>query len=68
MNDDNFDYERLRYDLIDYFGTAMINVSFVAINDLTIVERASNEELIKIARECGINLDKYIVNYKNHTY
>lgn len=68
MNDDNFDYERLRCDLIDYFGTAMVNVSFMAISDLTRVERASNEELIKIAMDCGVDLNKYLVGYKNHIY
>ena len=68
MNDDNFDYERLRCDLIVYFGTAMVNVSFMVIDDLTRVERASNEELIKIAMDCGVDLNKYLVGYKNHIY
>ena len=68
MNENNFDYERLRRELIDYFGTAMVNASFMAVSDLTRIERASDEELLKIAMECGVDLNKYLVGYRNHTY
>lgn len=57
----NIDYERLRKDLIDYFGTAM---SFMpmAVMDVSRVERASREELIRIANENRFDLDEYRVN------
>ena len=50
--------EKLRKDLIDYFGTAM---SFMpmAMMELSKVEKASEQELIKIAKENGLDLSKY---------
>ena len=44
---DNIDFERLREDLIDYFGTAMMQFP-MAMMDLSKVENASCEELIMI--------------------
>ena len=57
----NIDIEKLRSDLIDYFGTAMASGFGMAVMDLTRVERASAEELINIALECGFDLNDYVV-------
>ena len=52
--------KELKQDLIDYFTGAAFNVSPVAFMDLTIVESASDEEVIKIALDNGFNLNDYI--------
>ncbi len=52
------DIEKLRDDLIDYFGTAM-GMFPMAIMDVSKVERASESELISIARKNGFDLSKY---------
>lgn len=52
------DYERLRRDLMDYFGAAMMYYP-VAVVDLTKVEHASDSELEQIALQCGFNLSDY---------
>ena len=57
----NIDIEKLRRDLIDYFGTAMASGFGIAVMDLTRVERASDEELINIALDCGFDLNDYVV-------
>ena len=54
------DFDRLREDLIDYFGTAMFNGFPVAVMDVTKVEMASNEQLIQIAYQNGFDLNNYI--------
>ena len=54
------DIEKLRKDLINYFGTAMISPFPAAIMNLTKVEKASAEELINIALKNGFDLEKYI--------
>lgn len=54
------DIERLRKDLIDYFTSAMFIVSPVALVDLTEVENASDEKVIKIALDNKFDLSKYI--------
>ena len=57
----NIDIEKLRSDLIDYFGTAMASGFGMAVTDLSRVERASDEELINIALDCGFDLNDYVV-------
>lgn len=52
------DYERLRSDLIDYFGTAMVLYP-MAVIELTEVENASNSRLEQIAIQNGFNLNDY---------
>lgn len=52
------DYERLREDLKDYFGTAMM-INPMAVVELSIVENASDEELEQIAIENGFDLEEY---------
>ena len=53
------DYEKLRNDLIDYYGTASYNGFPMAIIELSNVENASNDELINIALNNNINLNNY---------
>ena len=56
----NIDIEKLRNDLIEYFTSAMFIVSPVALVDLTEVENASDEKVIKIALDNKFDLSKYI--------
>ena len=56
------DIDELRSDLIDYFVTAMSSGMPVAIIDLSKVENASPEELVKIAIANGFDISKYQVN------
>ena len=53
-------YEQLRADLIDYFGTAMIYGFGAALIDIEEIEQASNEKLIQIANQNGFNLNDYV--------
>lgn len=57
----DIDIERLRSDLCDYFGTAMNSVSYLAITELTKVESAGDFELVDIALENGVDLQKYFI-------
>lgn len=52
------DFERLREDLKDYFGTAMA-YNPMAVIELSEVENASNERLIQIALRNGFDLSNY---------
>lgn len=52
-------YDQLRLDLIDYFGTAMSSGFPMAVIELSDVERASDTELIRIAGRVGFNLRTY---------
>ena len=54
----DIDFDRLREDLIDYFGTAM-GMFPMAEMDVSKVERASDGESIKIAKQNGFDLRKY---------
>ena len=56
----NYDFESLRDDLMDYFGTATFSGFPMAMVDLSDVERASNEQLLHMAMQNGLNLSKYI--------
>ena len=62
MND-NIDYERLREDLMSYFGAAM-QIYPVAVMDLVKVERATEEQLVELAIQTGFNLSNYIQSNK----
>lgn len=57
------DIERLREDLINYFGTAMF-CNPNAMMDLEKVRNASEEELIKIAQDNKFKLEKYKVKVR----
>lgn len=52
------DFERLRDDLKDYFGTAMA-FNPMAVVELSIIESASNEKLTEIATQNGFDLNDY---------
>ena len=54
--------DKLRNDLIDYFGTAMFNASPLAIMDLSKVKKANNKELIEIAIKNNFDLNKYKID------
>lgn len=56
--------DKLREDLIDYFGTAMYNASPLAIIELSKVENASPQELINIAIKNNFDLTEYQTNNK----
>ena len=55
------DTERLRRDMEDDYGTAMSSGFPMAMMELSEVESASDRELIQMAREKRVDLDKYIV-------
>lgn len=56
---ENIDYNRLREDLIEYFGTAMFNGFPLAIIEISKIEYATDEELIDMAQKNNFNLEKY---------
>ena len=55
------DEKRLRRDLKDYYGTAMMGGFAMAVMDLSMVERMSDEELIELAQKNGMDLREYII-------
>ena len=59
---DDIDIERLRQDLISYFEGAFFVGGFGAASmDALEVRKVDSEELIKIAKNNGFNLEKYII-------
>jgi len=56
------DIERLRYDLIDYYGTAANNGFPMAIIELSKIEMATENEIIRIAQNNNIDLNDYLIN------
>lgn len=59
MYNNSYDFQKLRRDLKNYFGTAMNIASPLAIIDLSRVDTASDEELLEIAEENGFDLLQY---------
>lgn len=59
---DNINYERLRKDLIDYYGSALPFGFGVAAIEIEKIKRASNYELLAIARKCNFDLNDYKIN------
>ncbi len=57
MND--FDFEKLRNDLVDYYGTAVFSGFPMAIMDVSRMESASREDLLREAMKNGMELNKY---------
>lgn len=53
------DIKKLRRDLIDYYGSAMFSGFPMAVVELSEIERASEKELIKLAKNAGFDLKKY---------
>lgn len=58
MEEITIDIDQLREDLETYYGTAM-QYNPAAMMDLIKVERASDNEIVKIARDNNINLYDY---------
>lgn len=56
------DGDRLRIDLIDYYGSAMASGFPMAIMDLAKAENASGEELLELAKNAGVDLADYIID------
>ena len=62
MADNNIDYEKLRRDLTDECLAAFICGGIgPALPDSLDVEKASGEELERIAGRYGFNLEKYMI-------
>lgn len=62
----NYDYERLRKDLVEYFGSALA-YNPMAIMDVNRVQNATNIELEEIARKNKITLSDYVIRVKRYT-
>ena len=58
----NIDINKLRDDLINYFGTAMFNASPLAMIELSKVEKANDKQLIEIAIKNNFDLKDYEIN------
>ena len=56
------DIERLRNDLMNYFGTAMFSGFPMAVIELSKIENASDEEILEIAQNNNFDLGNYIKN------
>ena len=56
----NIDFARLRYDLIEYYGTAT-PLFPAAIMEVIDIKKASHQELINYAIKNGFDLNNYIV-------
>ena len=54
----NIDYEKLRQDLVDYFGSAMVLFP-ASVIDVVRIENASNDELLQVANQNGFDLSNY---------
>lgn len=57
----DIDIDALRAYLLDYCGTAMFSGFPVAVLDVVDIERASGEELCRIAERLGIDLRKFAI-------
>ncbi len=59
MNDMEIDYDKLREDLIDYFGSASQYIA-IAESSLVYVSYCNDDELVDIALANNFNLNNYI--------
>lgn len=57
---ESVDVDKLRKDLIEHFAAAMFIVSPIALVDLTEVENANEEQIVKIALNNKFDLKKYL--------
>jgi hypothetical protein len=53
------DYRKLQEDLRDYYGSAMSSGYTMAATETINVERASESELLRLARNAGLDLRNY---------
>ena len=56
------DVDRLRSYLVDYYGTAMFSGLPMAVVDLSRVQTASPEEVVRIALKENVDLSRFAVN------
>lgn len=61
MSTVNIDVDALRAYLLDYCGSAMFSGFPAAVLDVASIERASGEELCRVAERLGIDLRKFVV-------
>lgn len=61
---EEIDFEKLRNDLLDYYGTFMVNLFPAAVFELGRIDKANNEELLTIAKENNFDLNDYEVKGK----
>lgn len=57
----DIDIDALRVYLLDYCGTAMFSGFPVTVLDVADIERASGEELCRIAERLGVDLRRFVV-------
>ena len=57
---DEIDVDRLRQDLEDDCLGIMFNISPAAVMELSEIEKATDEEIIEIARHNGYDLTRYL--------
>lgn len=62
--EENIDYEKLREDLLDYFGSA-IPINQIAIVEIARIESAMPSQLLNIAILNGFDITKYNLYKKN---
>ena len=62
--DFEYDFDRLRQDLLDFFGTSMM-FNPMAVLNVVDVEKADNEKLLHLAQSNGFDLDNYKVKGKS---
>ena len=53
------DIDKLRKDLIDFYGTAAYNGFPAAMMDVIDIENASPEKLVQLANRAGFSLEDY---------
>ena len=58
---DDYDIDAIKDDLYDYFGTAMSSSLSYAEADLVDLDNKSDYEIIMIAINIGININKYYI-------
>ena len=56
------DGDRIRRDLMNYYGTAMTGPFPMAMSELDMVRRASGDELLALAEQAGLDLNDYIID------
>ncbi len=61
INKMTIDIQRLRNDIKDNCGTAMVNGFPMAVIDLAKIERMSDQEIVEYALKKNMRLDKYII-------
>lgn len=59
------DYEKLRNDLVDYYGTFMVSLFPAAVFELERIQKANYDELLVIAKENNFDLDDYEIRGKS---